>query len=201
MPGTTLPPHLHGERLTLRPFTPADEPLIARSLADPEIARWAIGAGLRAVPPVERPARWLQARITSWAAGIPVFAIADSATGALNGYIGLRSIHNGNAVVGSWIAPWARGRGMAAGALITAAAWALSPTSDNGLGLYRIELHHAVGNPASCTVAGKAALTLEGTMRQATVDGHGVRHDSHLHARLATDPAPLRGRSGRVSPS
>jgi RimJ/RimL family protein N-acetyltransferase len=128
--------------------------------------------------------------MTSWADGIPGFAIVDSATSVLSGYIGLRNIHGGNAVVGSWVAPWARGHGFAAGALVTAAAWALAPAHSGGLGLHRIALHHALDNPASCTVADKAGFTLEGTMRQATTDDDGNRHDSHLHARLATDPTP-----------
>lgn len=58
------------------------------------------------------------------------------------------------------------------------------------MGLHRIALHHATANPASCTVAAKAGLVLEGTMRQETTDHTGTRYDSHLHARLATDPHP-----------
>ncbi|MFE0777600.1 GNAT family N-acetyltransferase [Streptomyces sp. NPDC058861] len=127
---------------------------------------------------------------TAWAGGVPHFAITDPGTDELTGYIGLRRIHGGNAEVGSWIAPWARGRGLAAGALLTAAGWALAPAADGGMGLHRIALHHSTSNPASCTVAARAGLLLEGTMRQATTDHTGTRYDSHLHARLATDPDP-----------
>ncbi|MFB7341135.1 GNAT family N-acetyltransferase [Streptomyces hydrogenans] len=185
-----LPTRLPGIGLTLRPFSSADEPLVARALDDAEIARWATGAHLHRLPAGERAAQWLGTRLAAWSDGIPHFAIANPDTDALTGYIGLRRIHNGNAEVGSWIAPWARGRGLAADALLTAAGWALTPTVHGGLGLHRIALHHATGNPASCTVAAKAGLLLEGTMRQATTDHTGARHDSHLHARLATDPDP-----------
>ncbi|MGW3387452.1 GNAT family N-acetyltransferase [Streptomyces cinereoruber] len=186
----TLPARLPGIVLTLRPFSPEDEPLVARALDDAEIVRWATGAHLHRLPASERATQWLDARLTAWSEGVPHFAIADPDTDALTGYIGLRRIHNGNAEVGNWIAPWARGRGLAAGALLTAAGWALTPTAHGGLGLHRLALHHATGNPASCTVAAKAGLLLEGTMRQATIDHTGTRYDSHLHARLATDPDP-----------
>ncbi|MFB7852947.1 GNAT family N-acetyltransferase [Streptomyces sp. NPDC056053] len=185
-----LPARLTGTRLTLRSFSPDDEPLIAQALDDAEIIRWATGTHLHRLPSDERAAQWLRTRLTAWSNNIPHFAIADPDTDSLTGYIGLRRIHNGNAEVGSWIAPWARGRGLAANALLTAARWALSPTAHGGMGLHRIALHHSTGNQASCTVAAKAGLLLEGIMRQATTDHTGARYDSHLHARLATDPAP-----------
>ncbi|WP_327391404.1 GNAT family N-acetyltransferase (plasmid) [Streptomyces microflavus] len=185
-----LPARLTGPGLTLRPFSPGDAPLLAQALDDPEILRWATGAHLHPLPAGERAAQWLQRRLEAWSGGVPHFAIADPGTDALTGYIGLRRIHNGNAEVGSWIAPWARGRGLAAGALLTAAGWALTLPADGGMGLHRIALHHATANPASCTVAAKAGLVLEGTMRQETTDHTGTRYDSHLHARLATDPHP-----------
>ncbi|MFI8372287.1 GNAT family N-acetyltransferase [Streptomyces sp. NPDC085466] len=185
-----LPARLTGPGLTLRPFSPGDEPLVAQALDDVEIIRWATGAHLHSLPTGERAARWLGRRLEAWSDGVPHFAIADPGTDELTGYIGLRRIHGGNAEVGSWIAPWARGRGLAAGALLTAAEWALAPAAGGGMGLHRLALHHSIGNPASCTVAARAGLLLEGTMRQATTDHTGTRYDSHLHARLATDPDP-----------
>ncbi|MEU3188212.1 GNAT family N-acetyltransferase [Streptomyces sp. NPDC006923] len=185
-----LPLRLTGTGLTLRPLSPDDEQHVARALADAEIVRWATGAHLHRLPADERAAQWLRTRLTAWSEGIPDFAIADPDTDELTGYIGLRRIRNGNAEVGSWIAPWARGRGLAANALLSTAGWALTPIAHSGMGLHRIVMHHSTDNPASCTVAAKAGLLLEGTMRQATTDNTGARHDSHLHARLATDPDP-----------
>ncbi|MEU0360495.1 GNAT family N-acetyltransferase [Streptomyces cyaneofuscatus] len=118
----------------------------------------------------------------------PPFTIADPVTDELTGYIGLRGIYNGNAEVGSWVAPWARGRGLAAGAALTAVGWALTSVAEDGMGLHRMVLHHSTSNPASCAVAARAGFLLEGSMRQATTDYTGTRYDSHLHARLATDP-------------
>jgi RimJ/RimL family protein N-acetyltransferase len=40
---------------------------------------------------------------------------------------------------------------------------------------------------ASCRTATKAGFRIEGTMRDFYAELTGRRHDSHLHARLATD--------------
>jgi RimJ/RimL family protein N-acetyltransferase len=55
------------------------------------------------------------------------------------------------------------------------------------LRLHRIELCHAVANPASCRVADRAGYRAEGTLRESYRYGDGRRYDEHLHARLATD--------------
>jgi RimJ/RimL family protein N-acetyltransferase len=55
------------------------------------------------------------------------------------------------------------------------------------LALQRVQLFHAVGNEASCRVAEKAGYALEGRLRSATIYGDGLRHDDHLHARLAAE--------------
>ena len=60
-------------------------------------------------------------------------------------------------------------------------AWAF-----DSLGLFRVQLVHAVGNAASCRVVDKAGYRLEGTLRLSDVV-EGTRHDQHLHARLTTD--------------
>ena len=57
-------------------------------------------------------------------------------------------------------------------------------------GLVRIQLEHAVPNIGSCRVAARAGFVLEGTLRSASRDGLGARHDDHVHGRLATDPVP-----------
>ncbi|MFD7863010.1 GNAT family N-acetyltransferase [Streptomyces sp. NPDC059783] len=185
-----LPTRLVGPGLALRPFSAEDGRLVARALEDAEIIRWAVGAHLHRLPLADRAEQWLHARLTAWSDGVPHFAIADPDTDDFTGYIGLRRIHDGNAEVGSWIAPWARGRGLATHALLTTARWALASTDRHGMGLHRIALHHSIDNPASCRVADRAGLSLEGTMRQATTDHTGARYDSHLHARLATDADP-----------
>ena len=66
-----------------------------------------------------------------------------------------------------------------------ASAWAFE-----ALGLARLQLVHAVDNVASCRVATAAGFALEGTLRSSYLDGWGIRHDEHVHGRLAGDPAP-----------
>jgi hypothetical protein len=43
---------------------------------------------------------------------------------------------------------------------------------------------------ASCRTALRAGFLEEGTMRESFIGLDDTRHDSHLHARLATDPRP-----------
>ena len=105
------------------------------------------------------------------------------------------SVHSINptqadAEIGYRVSPPARGRGVATEAVTAASAWAF----DN-LSLVRIELAHAVANPASCAVALRAGYPLEGLLRQSFVYGDGQRYDEHLHARLVTDPPPVVARS------
>ncbi|MGZ4543974.1 MAG: GNAT family N-acetyltransferase [Blastococcus sp.] len=84
--------------------------------------------------------------------------------------------------IGYWIAPAARGRGLAGLAAEAACRWAFAD-----LGLHRIQLFHAVENTASARVAEKAGFSREGRLRQSHRYGEGLRHDELLWARLATD--------------
>lgn len=88
-----------------------------------------------------------------------------------------------------WVAPGARGRGLAG-----AAAAALAGHCFTVLGLERVELGHRLNNPASGRVAAAAGFTQEGIERQKLryQDDKGTwqRFDTVLWARLATDPWP-----------
>jgi RimJ/RimL family protein N-acetyltransferase len=84
--------------------------------------------------------------------------------------------------IGYWIAPAARGRGLAGLGVEAACRWAFAD-----LGLQRIQLFHAVQNVASERVAQKARFTCEGRLRQSHRYGDGLRHDELLWARLASD--------------
>lgn len=119
------------------------------------------------------------------------FRIADAETGVTLGHIGLSGIDASmrRAVVGYWALPEARGRRVATRALDLAARWTLTD-----FGIHRLELDHVVGHAASCRVAELCGFRYEGTMRGAAFDEgrHDAFRDAHLHARLATDPAPER---------
>jgi RimJ/RimL family protein N-acetyltransferase len=186
---TSFPAPLHAElqtdRLLLRPPTAADAAATARLLDDAETRRWNPGpddrsqGGLRTW--CAQQGDWSDAsHATFW-----VFERADG--GRLVGTVSMFKVDRpqGDAELGYRVASWARGRGVATEALRALAGWAFP-----AFGLARLQLFHAVDNPASCRVAVKAGFLHEGTLRQSYVYGDGSRHDEHLHARLATDPAP-----------
>lgn len=150
-------------------------------LRDPDVARW--NPGPDHLDPVEALA-WCR-RGADWESGShATFSVLDATSGRLLGNVSLHKIDRqaGDAEIGYRVAPWARGRGVATDSVAAAARWAFG-----ALRLVRIELAHAVANPASCRVAEKAGFPWEGTLRQAYVYGDGQRYDEHLHARLATD--------------
>lgn len=68
--------------------------------------------------------------------------------------------------VGYWVAPWARGRGVA-----TRAARAVCRYAFEEVGLERLTLEAATVNAASNAVARRLGFTLEGTTRQSAMEG------------------------------
>ncbi|AEB43961.1 MULTISPECIES: GNAT family N-acetyltransferase [Micromonospora] len=172
--------NLTGPGLLLRPWQEGDAPAALDAFGDPEIALWnPQGDGLD----LDAARQWVRRR-ADWSNGTNVaLALADPTDPAvLLGSVSLHRIHDGDASIGYWVVPAARGRGLASAAVARVTAWAFAE-----LGLHRIELCHAVGNPASCRVAERAGYLAEGTLRQSHRYGDGRRHDEHLHARLATD--------------
>ncbi|WP_441248184.1 GNAT family N-acetyltransferase [Kitasatospora sp. McL0602] len=176
--------------LVLRPLREDDEPAVAEALQDVDILRWAVGSAVAEAPHQDRARAWLLPRLSSWDTGSAVFAIADALHGRMLGALSIREVNRlpDQAVVTYWLRPGARGKGAAARALNAAARWGFSSVEEGGLGLHRLTLDHAVLNLGSCRVATRAGFGIEGTMRDFYVDATGTRHDSHLHARLATDP-------------
>ncbi|MET7279968.1 GNAT family protein [Kribbella sp. NPDC005582] len=185
-----LQPHrIELDDVVLRQFEPSDEEAVAEALQDPDILRWTAGTAVIRTPAAQRARRWLEPRLDAWSLGNAVFAIADRATDRVLGSVALRDVHRipDQAVAAYWVSPAARGRALGARALDAAASWAFTP---GGLGLHRISLDHSLVNEGSCRVALRAGFQLEGTMRDYYVEVNGDRHDSHLHARLATDQRP-----------
>ncbi|GAA1507818.1 GNAT family N-acetyltransferase [Kribbella lupini] len=187
MSSTRLEPtEIQAGDLLLRPFAASDEPGVAVALADPGILRWTAGNAVIALPAAQRARAWLEPRVRSWAVGNAVFAVADRASGELLGSVTLRDVHRipDQALAAYWVTPAARGRRVGARALDAASRWGFS----DRVGLHRISLDHALVNEGSCRVATAAGFQLEGVMRDYYVEPSGRRHNSHLHARLATDP-------------
>jgi RimJ/RimL family protein N-acetyltransferase len=169
--------------LLLRPWREDDVDAVWAAVQDPELRRWNdAGAGSRA----EAEARL--ARRRDWSSGDHAsFAVVAASSGELWGSVSLHSIDRamGDAEVGYWTVASARGRGVAARALLAVCDWAFA-----ALPLDRIQLFHAVENAASGRVAAKAGFTLEGRLRRSHRYGDGVKHDELLWARLSDDPHP-----------
>ncbi|NEA61819.1 GNAT family N-acetyltransferase [Streptomyces sp. SID12488] len=177
-PETTL----HTERLTLRPFNSTDIPDTQASCADPLTQRWL---------PLPQP--YTLDHATSWCTSVAHalresgdgihFAIVDSDTERLMGTIGLKKT-NWQALVsevGYWVAPWARGRGIAAEATRSLAQWLLGDQK-----FQRLELRAATENIASQKVALKAGLHREGVLRNSDVI-HAGRIDAVLFSLVPDD--------------
>ena len=101
---------------------------------------------------------------------------------------GSRDAQHGTAWLSYWLAPAARGRGLAARALDTLSRQLFAD------GLHRLELGARANNPASIAVAERAGYLREGVERERlhypSEHGAGARFDVVRLARLATDPAP-----------
>jgi len=116
-----------------------------------------------------------------WAGGGAAYTIDED--GGLAGHIGLR-VHPQRDIVevGYWVAPWARGRGIA-----TAATRAVVELAFDR-GAARAELLTLRANGRSQRVALAAGFSYEAVCRGAAFDRDGHRADLLLWARLATDP-------------
>ena len=165
--------------------TASDVDHVEAAFLDPEIALWNPGPRRPGLTVRERAKLWVADRAV-WTDDHASWVIRDRDATVI-GQVSLHQIdvHNAAAEVGYWLTPHGRGRGIGSAALITATRFAF-----DSLGLARVELFHAVQNDASCRLALRAGYLVEGTARQSFVYGDGLRHDEHLHARLATDPEP-----------
>ena len=157
-----LPPEppLCDEAVLLRLPRPDDAEAIAAACSDPEIARWI---------PVPVPYAlddaldFVGGATDGWAAGSDLtLAIEERASGMLVGMIGLHGVDTpGRASVGYWLAPGARGRGLATRAVRLITAWAFEDPA-----LERLQLMTLVGNDASGRVALRAGFRREGILRR-----------------------------------
>ncbi|MFF1574465.1 GNAT family N-acetyltransferase [Leifsonia sp. NPDC058292] len=119
-----------------------------------------------------------------WAQGTGcTWAIRREARGTLVGMIGLDGIGDGEAELGFWLAPDARGLGLMSQAVSLVIDFAFEPAA---LGLQRVVWHAFTGNAASASVARRAGFRFEGTRRLGGSQ-RGRRLDDWQAALLATD--------------
>lgn len=174
---------LAGGGIALRTFSERDVGALVAACDDADIVRW---MPLLPSPYTEQDARWY---VTSRSKGFELgtelsFAVVDASDEVL-GSAGMsrRDPTNGVSEIGYWVAPWARGRGVATAAVRLLVDWAFDELGDG-----RVELMASPANTASCRVAEKAGLRFEGVLRgrEATREGH--RRDLAVFGLLASDP-------------
>ncbi|MFC4020437.1 GNAT family N-acetyltransferase [Micromonospora sp. GCM10011542] len=171
----------HGVRL--RPFRAEDAADVVAGCADPLTQRFLSGLPS---PYTEADARsWIDTGApAAWEAGGAAYAVADPATDRMLGTVGLSHPvpYRGQAEIGYWVIPRARGRGVA-----TAATRALSERAF-ATGTVRLELLTVGENAPSQRVALAAGFRYEGVRRAASPSRGGGRHDLLAWVRLADDP-------------
>ncbi len=154
---------LETPRLLLRPYGPEDAPDVAAACRDELIQQWL---------PLPDPytdadaLAWctdLSHRVRTSGDGIQLAAIRR-ADGRLVASFGLNRTdwRARTTAVGYWVAPWARGQGIATEGTLALARWLLLEQ-----GFERVELRAATGNVASQRVAAKAGFVREGVARNA----------------------------------
>jgi RimJ/RimL family protein N-acetyltransferase len=163
---------IEADGCALREWSDADVPAIVAGCLDPEVVRWC--------PNIPQPydadhgrAFVAKARATMAAGREAQVAIVDGDDAVL-GSVGLILDRN-PAIAGYWIAPHARGRGVA-----SAATGAIARHAFDSLAVARIELEIEPANIASQRVAVKAGFArVPGEVR------HGVGADLWVYGRSA----------------
>ncbi|MBK9433654.1 MAG: GNAT family N-acetyltransferase [Micrococcales bacterium] len=146
--------HLELPMGRLRPLHPDDAPAIVRACSDREIARWT---------QVPQPYSLAHAEdfIGSHGGEDHVWAMdVDGLAGVIGVRDTLATMPGPSTEVGYWVAPWARGAGLATAALVA--------VRDElaRVGYQRIDWEALAGNEASVRVALKAGFMIEGHKRR-----------------------------------
>ena len=167
---------LRAGAVTLREFSARDVPTVRELSTDPYVPQIGTLPGNAS----EQEARaWVDRQRRRLAEGIGYsFAIADASTDRCIGGIGLwlAGLSQGRASAGYFVAPSARGQGVATAALkaLTAFAWTIPM-------LHRIELYIEPWNIGSIRAAEGAGFEREGLLRSHQEIG-GRRRDMLLYA-------------------
>ncbi len=163
----------------LRAWEPTDAPAVFAACQDREIARF-----LPIPQPYTRAVaeEFVAVRRTDWLGDDErSFAITDTASGEVLGAIARHQRAEHRAAFGYWLAPGARGRGIATRALRLLVDWSFSQ------GLLRLELFTHPENHASGMVAERAGFVREGVRRAWDLDRHGNPEDSIFYVLIRDD--------------
>jgi len=161
--------------MKLREIRESDLADIVEACQDPLTQRF---LPLLPSPYTEEDARIFMNRNGTWQ-----HIVADPETDRLLGTVGLEERGAGEAELGYWTAPWARGRGVATAATAQLAARAFEA------GFIRVYLRIALDNGPSQRVAISTGFRREGIARGGGRRRDGSHYDLSVWARLADDPA------------
>jgi RimJ/RimL family protein N-acetyltransferase len=171
--------------VTLRSWRSSDAPAVFAACQDPLIARFV---------PIPQPYElgdaqaFVERRPADLFDGDEAgFAIVDATTDELLGAIALHGPFGHRAMFGYWLAPAARGRGVATRALRLIVDWTLATTE-----VIRLEVYTDVANDASGRVAERAGFEREGVRRAWDLDRDGRPLDAVFYVRLR-NPAATTG--------
>jgi RimJ/RimL family protein N-acetyltransferase len=174
---------IDGPEVRLRPPRESDADQVAAACADPLTQRF---LPMLPDPYTREDALWWinVGSASSRAAGGASYVVVDPATDRVLGGTGINRVigERAQGEVGYWIAPWARGRGVATAATVALSTWAFRR------GFARLELLTERENTASQRVALNAGYQREGVRRLAGAGRAGSRHDLVAWARLVDDP-------------
>jgi RimJ/RimL family protein N-acetyltransferase len=170
-------PRLTDGVVRLRPWRLTDAPAVFAACQDPRIARFV---------PIPQPYTMAVAEgYVAFAADATSvgpdahMAIVEAADDTVLGAISRHGGDGHRAAFGYWLAPWARGGGVATRALRLLVEWTLATT-----GVIRAELYTDPDNDASGRVALRAGFELEGVRRAWDVDRDGSPIDSVFYVRV-----------------
>ena len=159
---------LRDRELELRRLAPADRDAVFEACRDPEIQRWTT----LPAPFTRADADLLvEEAALRWRDGI-VAELVVLEDGRLVGATHLAFHADWRASVAYWLAPEARGRGIATRAVRLLLRWAFETFDD----LVRVELWSMVGNEASDGVARRLGFVEEGILRS-RLPARGTFHD------------------------
>jgi RimJ/RimL family protein N-acetyltransferase len=174
-------PPLADDVVVLREPRETDIEAVTAACQDPLIARFTLVPS----PYSEDNAReWLRSAEHERKEGTGLhLAALDAGTGDLCGAVGMSEINWRHRVgqIGYWVAPEARGRGVAIRALRLLSRWALSD-----LGLARVEVRVDIENEVSQRVAKGAGFVREGVLRS-RAESKGRRWDEVMFSLLPAD--------------
>ncbi len=188
-----IPSRLRDERVVLRAFDDSDIPRIVEACSDPVTRHWL--ASLPSPYTTESARAYLDGMADGESVGRRVsWCVADPTTEQLLGSLTIFDLGGddpGSGELGYWTHADARGRGVMTAAVRLGVEYALRPQPDGGLGLRRLQLLAAEGNPASASIARRVGFAETGRKRQADLLGDGRYADMLTFDILATPPPSI----------